>query len=272
MKHLSIFRAAARPQPASNHPQRPASLAAFLRLPALTLLAPLLWSAACAAAAAGEAAAPLEFARIQESCVVTAAIDFGPQSTWKQCRLERAGFISTIGLRDFYFAQYCLIKTGSKCDKQALLVFSNRAYRPEAELHLHRLDAPGTRYETPLVIGDASQNVLALSAIAPAKGQVQRQFFVWSDAAWMPVDGEAWRKDLPQQTREQVAARLPRGWMPDPQTMAWPLPACKPGRSGCAGAAPSELRFSVQGQQLMARLSVAGDGVSGPPAQPRSAP
>ena len=96
----------------------------------------------------------VDFAPIQERCVQSGQIRFGAGERWSDCRLTRAGFVSTIGLLDFYYAQYCLIdgaKNAKGCDKQAMVIFGNRAYRGEAYSVLQRIDPAGTQYEIPTV-------------------------------------------------------------------------------------------------------------------------
>jgi len=166
-----------------------------------------------------------EFASIQKNCVRTRFTPFGKAEKWKSCKLESHGFVGTIevpgqGLQDFYYAMYCLSKSSRRCDRQALLVFSNRAYRPEAVLRLARLDPAGTRYQVPLLIGTDIENALAITATTPAGEVTGRQYFGWINSRWVMVNPSGWQ--------EQLRPRLPHGWsvkvaqgdMPDPETMA----------------------------------------------------
>lgn len=215
---------------------------------AAALLAPLL--AGVSAAKADDKPAAIEFANIQEQCVQTDAVKFGPGHKWKDCKLIRAGFVSTIGLLDFYYATYCLIKSGKSCDSQALMVFANRAYRKEATLQLHRVDAAGSRYDAPMTIGMGDQNVLTTAYYAPRSDKAQRAYFNWSNPGWKPVDTVSWRKDLQRQLPAGMTVRLGANELPDPVTMAMQLPLLHKGeQSGTV-----DVQFAIEGD----RLQVAG--------------
>jgi hypothetical protein len=221
---------------------------------AAALLAPVL--AGVSAAKADDKPAAIEFANIQDECVQTEAVKFGPGQKWKDCKLMRAGFISTIGLLDFYYATYCLIKSGKACDRQALMVFANRAYRKEATLQLHRVDAAGSRYDAPITIGLDEQNVLTTAYYAPKSDKAQRAYFNWSHPGWQPVDTVSWRKDLQRQLPEGMTARLGANELPDPATMALQLPLLHQGKSDhmSAPAGNVAVQFAIEGD----RLQVAG--------------
>jgi hypothetical protein len=114
----------------------------------------------------GEDKNKVEFARVQEECVQSAEITFGPQGRWQSCTVTRTGFVATIGLQDFYYAHYCLGPTAAGCKRQAQVVFRNRAYRPEAFVEMVRIDPPGTRYDIPLLIGTDTEGALAAGGAA----------------------------------------------------------------------------------------------------------
>ena len=228
-------------------------------LPALISAATVLAAGLLAAPAAqaqslmkkAESVEYFDFNDIQEKCVRTVEANFGEDGRWKDCRLERAGFVATIGLQDFYFAEYCLIKSGSKCDRQAQLVFSNRAYRPEAVLRLQRIDAAGTRYENPLVTGDAGQDILVTTVKLPRAKMAERTYYTWAGRDWSLVDVQSWRSDLKKMLPEGVGTRLAAGALPDPVTLEMSVPLYREAdRDCCASAGKAEVRFVVEGQRL----------------------
>lgn len=207
------------------------------------------------ASAAEPAAAAIPFARIQETCVQTEALKFGPGERWTSCRLTRAGFVGTIGLLDYYYAAWCLVARGERCDRVALVVFANRAYREEATLQFHRVDPAGTRYEHAMMIGGESSHAIATSARAP-KGGVERQYHAWTGSRWQAVDGAEWRAALAQELQAKLPAdlraQLPGEALPDPERMAIAVPLRRVRDGAPAGIA--EVAVRVEG----ARLAVSG--------------
>jgi hypothetical protein len=215
---------------------------------AAALLSPLL--AGVSAAKADDKPAAIEFENIQDECVQTDAVKFGPGRKWSACKLTRAGFISTIGLLDFYYAEYCLIKSGKACDRQALMVFANRAYRKEATLQLHRVDAAGSRYDAPITIGMGDQNVLTTAYYAPRSDKAQRAYFNWSKPGWKPVDTVSWRNELQRQLPEGMTVRLGANELPDPVNMSLQLPLLHKGAQKGASGGTVEVQFAIEGDRL----------------------
>jgi hypothetical protein len=211
-------------------------------------------------AQAADKAPDIDFSKIQEECVSTHAVRFGPDSEWKKCRLTRTGFVATIGLIDFYYADYCLIKSGTRCERQAQVLYGNRAYRPEASVYMHRIDAAGTRYETPLLTGSDKQSILTTTAYRPGSRQAQRAYFHLATTGWTEIDSAEWKKELPDKLPAGTTARIPAGAQPDPTTMALEMPLYRKGdRVCCASGGRAEVSFAVEG----ARLAIAGVTVSG---------
>ncbi len=147
----------------------------------------------------------VDFAKVQDQCVPNGEIRYGEGQRWKECRLTRARFVSTIGLFDFYSAQYCLVKSGGKCDQQALVIFANRAYRNEAIAVFQRTDPTGTAYTDPIVTGSDNINLLTFSVTKPGSVTASHQYFQWKEAAWQAVTPRAWatavRAKLPKDFR-----------------------------------------------------------------------
>lgn len=193
-----------------------------------------------------------EFSSVQNACVRTIVTAFGQGGTWRSCRLESAGFVGTMavpgsGLQDFYYASYCLVRSGQRCDRQALLVFSNRAYRPEAVLRLARLDPAGTRYTAPLLIGTAKESALALTIQPPGSAAQQRQYFGWRGSRWVGIEPDAWRARLGEWLPKGTFARVPDGTMPDPETLELRVPVYRADAAVCCDKAGSaEVRFAIE--------------------------
>ncbi len=62
--------------------------------------------------------------------------------------------------------------TAGGCDRQAMVVFRNRAYKPDAVLEYTRIDPAGPRYEQPLLVGSYArqdQSLLAMSTRLPGQ-------------------------------------------------------------------------------------------------------
>ena len=189
----------------------------------------------------------VEFALVQSRCVQTSTITFGPQGRWKDCRLVRAGFVATIGLQDFFYAEYCLLNAGKRCAKQAQVMYRNRAYKNEAFLDVARIDPPGTLYQPPLLVGTDKENVLAMAVRLPGRKNDQRRYFRYAQAQWKPIDSEVWLKDLSTRLPDGLALRtLAQDALPDPQTMTLRLPLYRGGdRDCCAKGGSVEVRLQV---------------------------
>ncbi len=210
-------------------------------------------AAACTAALAMPAAAGAEvpFARIQEACVRTDALAFGPGERWTACRLTRAGFVGTIGLLDFYYATWCLVARGEHCDRVALVVFANRAYGEEATLQFHRVDPVGTRYAHVMMVGGDASHAVVVSARQP-NGGVERSYHAWAGARWHAVDVAEWRASLAAALRARLPAdlraQLPREVLPEPERMALAVPLRRVRDGAPAGIA--EVVVRVDGARL----------------------
>jgi hypothetical protein len=195
----------------------------------------------------------IDFAKIQSNCVQIAGLKVGSRVQWKGCRLERAGFFGTIGLLDFYFANYCLTSAGEACAAQAQVLFSNRAYRPEAVARSFRVDPAGTRYDDPLMIGSPDQNLLATNVHYKGKKQAELNYAVWSGTEWTGVDTVSWHQELPRQLPDGAMVRLSAHVQPDPTTLSMRLPLFQKSRSGTWSALhrDAELNFAVEGTRMV---------------------
>jgi hypothetical protein len=206
-----------------------------------------------AQAVKAEASLAIDFAKIQSECVQVAGLEIGSQAQWKGCRLVRAGFVGTIGLQDFYYANYCLTKVGTRCAAQAQVLFSNRAYRPEALARSFRVDPAGTRYDAPLMIGSPDQNLLATTAYHKGSSLAELNYSVWSGADWTGVDTHAWHQALPKQLPSGLMVRLSPHLQPDPTTLSMRLPLFQKGQRGTWNALHSDvqLAFAVEGTRMV---------------------
>ncbi len=196
----------------------------------------------------------VDFSKIQSECVQVAGLEIGNQAHWKGCRLMRAGFVGTIDLQDFYYANYCLTKVGKQCAAHAQLLFSNRAYRPEARLQSLRIDPAGTQYDAPLMIGSHEQSLLASTVYHKGQTQAELDYSVWLGVDWIRVDTKSWHQALPQQLPNGIMVRLSPHAQPDPKTMSMHLPLFQKGQHGTWIALRSDvqLTFTVEGTRLMA--------------------
>jgi hypothetical protein len=114
-------------------------------------------------------------------------------------------------------------------------------------LDLARLDPPGTRYESPVLIGSATENVLSTAVLLPGKSQKQRRYFRYAQERWIPIDGTAWLQAL--------RARLPAGLsvrvraqdaLPDPRSMMLSLPLYR----GTKRGGSVDIRLDIEAGQL----------------------
>ena len=194
----------------------------------------------------------LAFEKIQTECVQTTAIPFGPKHHWKSCRLERAGFVATIGLQDFYFAEYCLQTSGKACDKQAQVLFRNRAYREEAFIDMARVDPAGTRYGNPLLVGSDKEALLATAVRLPKQKTDQRRYFQYLDQRWVVQTSQPWLQGLSERLPVGLSVRASDTQaLPDPETMALRLPLYKAAdRDCCATGGHADIRLAIKGGQF----------------------
>lgn len=194
----------------------------------------------------------VEFARVQSECVQTDVIRFGADGQWAGCRLGNTGFVATIGIQDFFYAEYCLTAVGDACAKQAQVLFRNRAYRPEAFVDMARMDPAGTQYGSPVLIGSDKENVLTTTALLPGKTVQQRRFFRYAQERWIPIDGKAWLQQLRTQLPKGVRVRMqPQDALPDPQTMMLSVPLYRAGdRTCCARGGSALVHLTLEDGQL----------------------
>ena len=193
----------------------------------------------------------VDFAKVQDQCEPNGEIRYGEGQRWKDCKLTRARFVSTLGLLDFYSAQYCLIKTSGKCDQQALVIFANRAYRTEATGVFQRIDPAGTSYTDPVVTGSENTNLLTFSVTKPGISKASYEYFQWKDAAWKPVSPRAWAT--------AVKAKLPRDFRltgsatPAPTTLSATVSV-----SGPAGGTTARIDYGFrEGLPFVSTLKIA---------------
>jgi hypothetical protein len=135
-------------------------------------------------------------------------------------------------------------------------VFGNRAYTPNAKVILQRIDPGAAKYDDPLLIQTKYGDSLTLTAHLP-DGSASNSYYRWQSGRWIPLDAQAWRRDL--------AKRLPQGtsmktdvW-PDVDTMSVRVPFSQRGESGPGNAvadvefALAKGRFTVKNVQLKSK-------------------
>lgn len=190
----------------------------------------------------------VSFARVQSECVEAGGVSFGAEGRWADCRVSKGRWFSTIGITDFYQAQYCLGR-GERCEARALLLFANRAYTPAAKMLLERIDPGDTEYEDPLVLDTAAGKILTLAAHRPG-GPPTRSYYLWQNEQWAAIDTDSWRREL--------ARRLPAGTSvrdelaPDLETMRAQARLFRRRDADCCPSGSAEIELGL----AMTRLTV----------------
>jgi len=197
----------------------------------------------------------VKFADIENRCLEVGGLRFGATRPWAGCRLISSRFVSTIGLLDFYHAQYCLIRKGdSKCDRQAMLVFANRAYRDDATLVMLRIDPAGTAYDGPLVTGQGPDNLMVMSVKQPGR-PARMEYRYWNQARWNVLPATAWRDAVLAQLGE--GARVVGMVHPAAASLAASARIALPGRQ----ALDSRVEFAFSGGRVQVLRITSGESV-----------
>lgn len=221
----------------------------------LLLLAPLLFLAAFAPPVVAGSSV-VDFPLVQKGCVEAGPVTLGPSGRWARCRLMAREWIATIGLLDFYQVRYCLGVEGAECQQQALLIFSNRAYNPAARLVYQRIDPGATEYGAPMVVQSGQDSVLVISAGAPGAAPT-RQHYLWQGNRWVPVETQAWLRELGQRLPRGTSVRA--GVAPEAETMSARVPLYRRDDADCCpsgGVANVELGVA-KGRFTVKRVTVA---------------
>ncbi len=197
----------------------------------------------------------VKFADIENRCLQVGGIRFGAGRAWAGCRLISSRFVSTIGLLDFYHARYCLLdKAGRQCDRQAMLVFANRAYRDDATLVMLRMDPAGTAYEGPLVTGQGPDNLMVMSVKQPGR-PARMDYRYWNQARWNVLPAAAWRDAVQAQLGE--GARVVGMVHPAADSLAASARITLPGRQ----AINSRVEFAFTGGRVQVLRITSGENV-----------
>jgi hypothetical protein len=141
------------------------------------------------------------FEGLQSKCVNVPSLAMPGDKHSPQCRVTRGRWFVTLDFLDQYQVQYCYGTEGQGCASRALLLFSNRAYTPDARLLVHSAGPGDTRYDDPLVVSTGRMHLMEL--VARSSSGVGKSYFVWRSPRWVALDSHAWLRE--------VAARLPRG-------------------------------------------------------------
>ena len=197
----------------------------------------------------------VKFADIENRCLEVGGIRFGARQPWTGCRLLSSRFVSTIGLLDFYHAQYCLVrKGGSKCDRQAMLVFANRAYRDDATLVMLRMDPAGTAYDGPLVTGQGPDNLMVMSVKQPGK-PARMEYRYWNEARWNVLPASVWKDAVLAHLGQ--GARIVGSVNPAAHNLSTSARIALPGRQ----ALESRVEFSFEGGRVLVKRITRGDQI-----------
>lgn len=154
----------------------------------------------------------VEFSQVQKECVRVGPITYGPGGRWASCRVTRGRWVATMDFMDLYQAQYCLGKK-EKCDQRALVIFSNRAYKPSAKALLVRVDSGDTEYDDPVVVSGPKGRFMVVTAHSPT-GADAKSYYRWHNEQWVPVAG--------------IVAKELAAHFPDKLTMINPSPRTPP--------------------------------------------
>lgn len=181
-----------------------------------------------------------EFPLSNEKCATVGDITVGQNGRWTHCHVTKTSWFATIGFLDLYQTQYCLGNKAKTCDQKAQLLFSNRAYTPNARLILQRIDTGDIEYDLPILV-DTGQGLIMVQATHTSKattssGQVRSttdtvNYFLWQSDFWQPIDAQAWRSELPNHlpAGTSVKAKL---W-PDIKTMSAQARLYREGDADC---------------------------------------
>lgn len=169
-------------------------------------------------------------------CQQVGDIRFGAGARWASCRVLHHGFVATIGIEDLYYTDYCLQDAQGRCTATAQVVFRNRAKHPDAVAEIVSVDARGTRYDVPMMVGKDGEDMMVLGARKPGARVAQRRYLQHHAGAWHEMDTRSWQGELAQHLPTDVKARLGSGASaPDPQTLSLRVPLFHAGsRSGSA--------------------------------------
>jgi hypothetical protein len=160
----------------------------------------------------------IKFEGVQEQCVQVGKIKFGAHTRFADCSVTKGRWFATLDFVDMYQARYCLGGGNGECQQRALLVFSNRAYKADAQLMLQRIDAGAAEYDDPLLIQTKYGDILTLSAQFP-DGSASKSYYLWRTRRWIPVDAHAWVRDLAKRLPKGTTLAAGNAW-PDIDTMS----------------------------------------------------
>ena len=198
-----------------------------------------------------------KFEGVQEHCVQVGKIKFGANAKWAECSVTKGRWFATLDFIDMYQAQYCLGKGDGECGERALLVFGNRAYTPNAKVILQRIDRGAAKYDDPLLIQTKYGDILTLSAHFP-DGSASNSYYRWQSGRWVPVDAQAWRRDLAK--RLPKATSMKTDVWPDVDTMRARVPVSRSGESGPSGAVADVELALVKERFIVKKVELKSNG------------
>jgi hypothetical protein len=194
-----------------------------------------------AAHAGGERAS---FEKVQKQCVDVGEIRVGESGRWAECSVTKARWFATNDYLDLYQVQYCLGKDSVGCDERALLVFSNRAYTPEARLLLSRIDSGATEYDDPVAVVNDHGRFMMLSARSPG-APAEKSYYLWRKDRWLALDARSWVRDLTKRLPKGATLKTADVW-PDIETMSAQATVYRQGDAGRGQVAKVELALSKE--------------------------
>ena len=195
----------------------------------------------------------VKFDGLQMHCVQAGKVKFGPNAKWSDCRVTRGRWAVTLDFIDMYQAQYCLAKGVEECDQRAFTLFGNRAYTPNANVMLQRIDPAGTEYDDPRLVQTKYGDILTLG-VHFADGTEAKSYYRWQSGKWLPVESRAWLKDLARQLPKGEAIKAATVW-PDADSMSahaklYPAGGAASDKTAKIELAVSKDRFTVKNVTL----------------------
>ena len=172
-----------------------------------------------------------QFEGVQQECAQVGDITFGNGGRWSSCRVTRGRWVATLDFMDIYQAQYCLAKKNvQSCDQRALVIFSNRAYTPDAKVLLVRIDDGATSYDDPMVVASDDESIMSISVRNP-ENVVEQRYYLWRADRWVAINAQDWLRGLPAYLPDGAMAR-DTAW-PDLETMSAKVNLFKAGDADC---------------------------------------
>ena len=165
-----------------------------------------------------------------EQCAAVGDITLGANGRWAHCLVIQNRWFATLDDLDLYQSQYCLGNKVGACEKRVLLLFANRAYTSKAKLLLQRIDSGATTYDDPMMVNTGDHVIMLLSAHHKG-GADNNSYYYWQVDRWLPIEAQAWRRQLPRYLPKGVEPKSVS--LPDIDTMSAQAKLYRMGDAAC---------------------------------------